>query len=1087
MNTNALRLAALALALAGCPARPPVSRPAPAGRIVIPFTGVVDTASGTVRIATGADAVAAGFVEIPVVQDGVPGSGPPETVEFVTERAEVLPGGCGAVDGFEAAIRLRSFFTSASLANVFLEVTSITPTGREACNSAPAPAGLSAQYGLFAYGTIGKAGTPAASAVTTWRFRVPDMTNFAFRGRLVADLVVDALAPMVTSVSPRDGKTNVAAASAVVLTFSEPMYVPSTAAAISVEGPSGPVAGTVGSDGTRTSFTFTPSAPLPASSRFQVNVAGTACDAAGNPLPPFRSSFTTPAPVVQVSGPTQARYGNRALAFDGAGNGLAAWTANTLTGYRVMASFLPRGTTWGQPAVLVESGQQGPAGMATTAPLAVKVAAAGAGFLVAWSTGSDVKGFLVDGSGAAGTEFTLLSSVAGIENFDVAGSATGYAVVGSSGGDVSATVFDGSQWSTAAIEASPSVTATYPRVAWNGTTWIVAYRTSTAPYPASYSPLARSWTTGSAIPTLAGSVSDAPLAVAGQGGRTCVVFSEGDAVVASVATSGTAFGLAKQLSSVGPTGPTSLGVAASGAGFAAVWRATSVGTVNAYGRVYWVNWAGSAESLLESETGSVQDVRIVGVSSSSTPSYLLGLEILATGVPDVWAASAVGYSWSAPARVETGAAGASRPALAATGTDEGAISWDQDDGSGPQLYVRAASTTPTLGTAAALGGTPPEGSTKGLAVAGRGGGEVMAVWAQDERNDTAVYAALRTPAGFTAPVQVATRARAPAVASNGSTYLVAYQQWNVATQAWDVAAAEWNGTAFDAPVTLAAGGTAPAAASDGLGYAVAWTGANRLSFGTRIREAGSWGTARLVGSTGSPVQYPALGGKGGEYLAAYLDTLTWTMKAQRATRSAGAWTWSAAASIGNEFVYSSQAPAIAAGSGGWAVAYWKPGTSGNPDTAYGAVFDGTAWSWSYLESGSWCSVGNPPLAVAALGSGYLFTSGCSGSSLNAWAWTTSKGATVSTGVGAYSAVLSTDGVRYQTLATVHGWSPLTLRAFDWIGGAPQTTAVADTLAYPNGFWGDLALRWDGNANVAVWTRQPAGTPASDRVHARWSP
>jgi hypothetical protein len=256
-----------------------------------------------------------------------------------------------------------------------------------------------------------------------------------------------------------------------------------------------------------------------------------------------------------------------------------------------------------------------------------------------------------------------------------------------------------------------------------------------------------------------------------------------------------------------------------------------------------------------------------------------------------------------------------------------------------------------------------------------------------------------------------------------------------------------------------------------------------------IREGGAWGTPRTVG-LGSSAQYPALAGRSGEYLLAYLESpplMDWTMKAQRALRTAGTWTWSAGSPIGVANWYVSKPPVIAAGATGWAVAYWKPGTSGNPDTAFGAVFDGTTWSWSFLESGSWCSVGNPPLAVAALGSGYLFTSGCSGSSLNAWAWTSSKGATVSTFVGAYSAVLSTDGARYQTLATVHGWSPLTVRAFDWLGGAPQTSAVVDTLAYSNAFWGDLALRWDGNANVAVWTRQPASTSASDRVHARWSP
>jgi hypothetical protein len=162
---------------------------------------VVDAAGRTLAIAaapgSAADAVQA---ELPVVQDGVPGAGPPDTVELVTERAALVAKACGTVDGFEGDIRLRSFFEGYELRDVYVVIDRITPTGREACNSAPPVNGLSAQNGLFSYGTLVGAG---ASAIATWRFKVPDATQFTFTGRVIAD-VVDA-APPVTSITPAAG------------------------------------------------------------------------------------------------------------------------------------------------------------------------------------------------------------------------------------------------------------------------------------------------------------------------------------------------------------------------------------------------------------------------------------------------------------------------------------------------------------------------------------------------------------------------------------------------------------------------------------------------------------------------------------------------------------------------------------------------------------------------------------------------------------------------------------------------------------------------------------------------------------------
>jgi hypothetical protein len=169
--------------------------------VVAAVSGEVDAAGGTVVVAAVPPSGAQGAqASIPVVQDGVPGQGPRNTIELVTERTETIPGGCGTVPGFEGDVRVRSFFAGWELRDVYLVIDTLTPSGREACNSAPPLAGLSAQNGLFSYGTLVGDG---ASAVATWRFKVPDATQFRFTGRVVAD-IVDA-APPVTSATPAAG------------------------------------------------------------------------------------------------------------------------------------------------------------------------------------------------------------------------------------------------------------------------------------------------------------------------------------------------------------------------------------------------------------------------------------------------------------------------------------------------------------------------------------------------------------------------------------------------------------------------------------------------------------------------------------------------------------------------------------------------------------------------------------------------------------------------------------------------------------------------------------------------------------------
>jgi hypothetical protein len=167
-------------------------------------TGVLATFEGTVdpltRKVTIRQAAPAGnpnaLTAFDPVQDGTVGSGPANTFELVTELAapfdpvEALSGGCGGnVDSFEGSITLRSFYVSQNFVNVYVELTNVSPSGFEGCNSASAVPGVSATYGLWSYGTIGPAGgAPGAPDHQTarWKFAFPRNEGFTFQGRIMA-------------------------------------------------------------------------------------------------------------------------------------------------------------------------------------------------------------------------------------------------------------------------------------------------------------------------------------------------------------------------------------------------------------------------------------------------------------------------------------------------------------------------------------------------------------------------------------------------------------------------------------------------------------------------------------------------------------------------------------------------------------------------------------------------------------------------------------------------------------------------------------------------------------------------------------
>lgn len=157
--------------------------------VVATFEGEFDPATGKLTLRTGPPSSENGLVAFPTWSDGAAGSGPDNTLELRSGTVlGTLADGCAPGRSWEGDVVLSSFYRNQTFSNVYVELTSLTPSGFEACNSAAPVTGVSAAFGLWSYGTIGRNGSGSNSATRTWRFRLPSDVRFTFTGRIMADL-----------------------------------------------------------------------------------------------------------------------------------------------------------------------------------------------------------------------------------------------------------------------------------------------------------------------------------------------------------------------------------------------------------------------------------------------------------------------------------------------------------------------------------------------------------------------------------------------------------------------------------------------------------------------------------------------------------------------------------------------------------------------------------------------------------------------------------------------------------------------------------------------------------------------------------
>ena len=362
------------------------------------------------------------------------------------------------------------------------------------------------------------------------------------------------------------------------------------------------------------------------------------------------------------------------------------------------------------------------------------------------------------------------------------------------------------------------------------------------------------------------------------------------------------------------TSQTNPAIAGNGGGYLVVWQDDRDTVTHIYGSR--VSTAGVVSDPLgfpiASATGNATNPAVASNGTdylvawqddrngSSTDIY--GTRVTATGLVTDGAATGLALS--------TATGYQQNPAVASNGTDY-LVAWDDyRNGSYSDIYgtrVTAAGVV-TDGAAAGLALSTATNHQTGPAVASTGT-DYLVVWA-DYRSGTFpdIYGTRVTSAGAVTDdaaiglaLSTATNFQiAPAIASNGTDYLVAWQDFR-AGLAWDVYGTRVaaDGTVTDGAATGLALSTATnaqmnvAVASDGTDYLVAWMDLRSGTFdiyGTRVTAAGAVTDDAAVGlplSTATSDQdNPTVASDGTDYLVAWQDLrvgVAWDLYGTRVT------------------------------------------------------------------------------------------------------------------------------------------------------------------------------------------------------------
>ena len=312
-----------------------------------------------------------------------------------------------------------------------------------------------------------------------------------------------------------------------------------------------------------------------------------------------------------------------------------------------------------------------------------------------------------------------------------------------------------------------------------------------------------------------------------------------------------------------------------------------------------------------------------------------------SGVAQVWAARyhRASDTWSAPARLDASAAGASYPVIAMNAQGNAVVAWSESASGGAPGVSAAYFTNGAWGSPVRLSARAASAPQAGIDAAGN----AQVVWM--EKNAGGIDDIMVTKlnrAGPASPARVldtsAAAASLPAiaVAANGNAIVAWLQEDGTGNSVHASHLAGDNWSASSVLERLRDDSYAPAVALNETGGFVAWEqqdipGASGLAYAVRLDAAGTWGDPATVYNRGGYMPVIRLRDNGDAmmiWLAAHTQYATW---------SASASSWSAVTNLAPYNCGAGHALAMDAASGK-AVAAWIPSNCGRHHDVYGAFY-----------------------------------------------------------------------------------------------------------------------------------------------------
>jgi len=658
------------------------------------------------------------------------------------------------------------------------------------------------------------------AAIESWSFTVEDLT-----------------APVVSTLSPVDGNTDVVANTTIDITFDDPMDDTTiTTSSFTVSGTTiGAVSGVISYDGVTNTAIFTPAQVLKAYETYTITVTTAVQNTASIALASNESwSFTIQEPpvqqisTVQTSGATTTPI----LEYNAAGDGIAIWEVSNIGRSLVYSIYDLTTDSWSTEAILTSN--------TNSSSMTPQLVSNGNGFALVWRE-YDGTVYQLYSSLFDGTDWSIPTIIdtedSSAYGHQLVSNGTGYAVTWyqQQGGDnhIFARIDpDGTGWGSAVVIDNAMTSAISPRIASNGTDYAVIWQQD-SPTQIGVNVYSGSWSSATAGTLDSGTYSSYGHEIVSNGDGYSVIWSEYDGTINKLLNRtyyNSGGYLWSPVADIGVATENSFSnginsITSNGTGYAVSFTQYNT-TDYIYNAYAVINAAGNADwgapSLLETETGSISGSPMIvsngstyaalwsqydgastydlfssvysgtgwsggaAIEAASGPVYSSYFDLEATGsryiatwyqelggINDIFA-NVYDGGWGLVEALETDDNGASKPTIESNPAGGLTVAWSQ---TGAGVFSNHYTTASGWSGEVALTTTAFGGSSYNPTLLANGNGQTLAVWRQYSGSQYNLYSNIHENGIWGQPQVLSTGSTGQAhTATNGSSFVVVWSE-----------------------------------------------------------------------------------------------------------------------------------------------------------------------------------------------------------------------------------------------------------------------------------------------------------------------